>query len=65
MATRPAEVRIRAWTWRSDDTPRTVPGMRLYTANGRGVFVSFAEAHNLADAIVDYTEQQEEARSQA
>lgn len=59
MATRPAEVRIRAWTWRSDDTPRTVPGMRLYTANGRGVFIPLAEAHKTADMIVDYAEQHE------
>lgn len=60
MDTLPAEVRIRAWTWKSDDTPITVPGIRLYTANGRGVFIPLTEAHKTADAIVDYVEQHEE-----
>ena len=59
MATSPAEVRIRTWTWKSHDTPRTVQGLRLYNANGRGVFIPLAEAHEIADMIVDYAEQHE------
>lgn len=59
MAARPAQVRIRSWTWKSHDTPRTVPGIRLYNANGHGVFIPLTEAHKIADAIVDYAEQQE------
>ena len=59
MSTSPAEVRVRAWTWKSHDTPRTVPGLRLYNANGRGVFIPYADAHKTADMIVDYAEQHE------
>ena len=59
MSTSPAEVRIRAWTWKSHDTARTVSGLRLYNASGRGVFIPLAEAHEIADMIVDYAEQHE------
>lgn len=59
MATSPAEVRIRTWTWKSHDTPRTVPGLRLYNSSGRGVFIAYSEAHRIADMIVDYAEQHE------
>lgn len=60
MATSPAQVHIRTWTWKSHDTPRTVPGLRLYNSSGRGVFIPLAEAHEIADMIVDYAEQHEE-----
>lgn len=59
MSIRPAEVRIRSWTWKSHDSPRTVQGLRLHNANGHGVFIPLTEAHKIADMIVDYTEQHE------
>ena len=59
MATSPAEVRIRTWTWKSHDTAQTVPGLRLYNASGRGVFIAYSEAHKIANVIVDYAEQHE------
>lgn len=59
MSTSPAEVRIRTWMWKSHDTPRTIQGLRLYNSNGRGVFIPYTEAHEIANMIVDYAEQHE------